>query len=59
MSSTDVALEKQKRRHKGPLVGMAACGVFVGAILFAYLVWIVEPVEEEATTETPAVDASN
>lgn len=39
MSSPDTNLKKQKRRHRGPLIGMAVVAVFaIGLILF----WIGE-----------------
>jgi len=55
MSSPDVNINKQRRRHKGPLIGFLVCSVFVGALLVAYLTRVVEPAapapEAEATTD--------
>lgn len=36
MSSPDVNIEKQKKRHKGPLIGIVAVLVFAGIMA---LVW--------------------
>jgi hypothetical protein len=35
MSSPDVNIEKQKKRHIGPLVGLVVCAAAVVAIAFA------------------------
>jgi len=55
MSSPDVNIKKQKRRHKGPLIGFLVCSVLVGALLIAYLTRVVEPVatapEADAATD--------
>lgn len=40
MSAPDTNLEKQKRRHRGPLVGMAVGVTFV-AIIFLWMIGIV------------------
>lgn len=39
MSPPDTNLEKQKRRHRGPLIGMGVVAVFGFALI---LYWIVE-----------------
>lgn len=61
MSSPDTNIRKQKRRHRGPLIGMAIVAVFaIGLILF----WIgevfvtapgpdEEPVQESSEQVTP------
>ncbi len=47
MSAPQTNLEKQKRRHKGPLIGMAAVVLF-GVGLIGY--WLIE---ESAMSENP------
>ncbi|WP_323766140.1 hypothetical protein [Marinovum sp.] len=56
MSSPDTNLNKQKRRHRGPLIGMAIAAVFgIGLILF----WIGEVfVTAPGPDEEPVQDAS-
>lgn len=34
MAAPDTNLEKQKRRHRGPLIGMGVSVVFVAVLLF-------------------------
>lgn len=40
MSAPRTNVEKQERRHKGPLGGMVAVVVFAGILLVALGVWI-------------------
>jgi hypothetical protein len=42
MSAPDTTLEKQKRRHRVPLVGMAVVLTFVGVLLAGYLLVIAD-----------------
>lgn len=58
MSSPDVNLDKQKRRHKGPLIGFVVCALAVGALLMGYLVRVVEPAADPAVQVAPAADVS-
>lgn len=37
MSAPDTNIDKQKKRHRGPLIGFAVAGLFVAAILAWYL----------------------
>ena len=37
MSAPQTNIDKQKRRHRGPLVGMAVVVTFVGLLLFWWL----------------------
>jgi hypothetical protein len=46
MSAPEVNIEKQKRRHRGPLIGMAVVVLFVVALI---LYWP----SEETPTEVP------
>lgn len=56
MSSPDTNLKKQKRRHRGPLIGMALVAIFgIGLILF----WIGEiMVTAPGPDEEPAIESS-
>ena len=40
MSAPDTNIEKQKKRHAGPLVGIAAGIAFVAVLLVIYLVTV-------------------
>ncbi len=40
MSPPDTNLEKQAKRHKGPLGGMALVAVFVVIITIAFAIWL-------------------
>ena len=51
MSAPKTNLEKQERRHAGPLVLMAGCIGFVAIILVAYFGFIVDDVEDGTTAE--------
>lgn len=53
MSAPDTTLDKQKRRHRGPLIGMALAGAF-GLMLILY--WLFE---EAATTDAAPDVPSN
>ena len=49
MSAPNTNVEKQSRRHAGPIIGMAAGLAFVVIILIAYFFWIASPSTEEPT----------
>lgn len=53
MSAPDKSLKKQKKRHWGPLVGMALAVAVAVGLLFWWLGQevVVEPVSEEAPAE--------
>lgn len=51
MSAPQTNIEKQKRWHRGPLVGMAAGIVFVG-LMFLWLTGAFGPDEPEAPVAT-------
>ncbi|MGB3406355.1 MAG: hypothetical protein WBA67_02580 [Jannaschia sp.] len=57
MSAPDTNIEKQKKHHAGPLIGIAAGVVFAGLLLFVYLSANVEPVGtgEADVVESPDV----
>ena len=55
MSAPRTNIEKQEKRHAGPLIGIAACIVFAIIIVFAYITFQAGPVEEGV--EEPAVVA--
>ncbi len=41
MSAPETNIEKQAKKHKGPLAGMAGVLVFVGVLLAAFVIWTV------------------
>lgn len=51
MSAPKTNLEKQERRHKGPLIGMGLGVAFAALLLFAFVTWLAyqgnEPGEPE------------
>lgn len=53
MSAPQTNIEKQSRRHRGPLVGMAVGVAFVAVLLIAFMVWTTANGQEprEATPE--------
>lgn len=51
MSSTDQTIEKQTRRHKGPLVGIALGLIFVALLFIGYLTWAAGDVGSERGTQ--------
>jgi NhaP-type Na+/H+ or K+/H+ antiporter len=54
MSAPNTNLEKQKRRHRGPLIGMALALVFVGALFLGYLFVLVDRAPAPEAGEAPA-----
>ena len=56
MSAPDTNVEKQTRRHAGPIIGIAAGLVFVGVILVAYLFFVASP-DDEIVDGVQAEDA--
>ncbi len=42
MSAPDTNIEKQTRRHKGPLVGIIGAVVVAGLLFIAFLTWIAD-----------------
>jgi len=59
MSAPDTNVDKQAKKHKTPLVGIAAVVIYAGALLLGLMFWLSangnEPGEadEGVTTETP------
>lgn len=53
MSASNTNLEKQKKRHRGPLTGIAAVLVFVALLLAGYLAWLAYGADNPAA-ESPA-----
>ena len=47
MSSPDTNIEKQTRRHIGPLVGIALSLLCVGLLFTGYLFWSADEIGEE------------
>ena len=64
MSAPDTGLAKQKRRHRGPLLGMA---ILVGVVLVFFLWFLGRSVDDDgstdgapaATSDAPAGDATD
>ncbi|MEM9798527.1 MAG: hypothetical protein AAF919_18705 [Pseudomonadota bacterium] len=46
MSAPDTNVEKQEKRHAGPLIGIAAAVVFGLILVTAYTTLMVQPVED-------------
>lgn len=46
MSAPETNVDKQKKRHAGPIIGISAGLVFVAIILVAYLVYTSSPSTE-------------
>lgn len=62
MSAPDTDLEKQRKRHRGPIVGIVVGLVFVAIVALAAFVWPGIPLDEQAApdgepTETTEGDA--
>ena len=56
MSAPDTNLEKQTKRHKGPLYGIVIVLAFVAALFLAYSTWIVSQADEASTPLQGAAD---
>lgn len=54
MSAPDTNIDKQKKRHAGPIIGITAGLVFVALCLVAYLVYTSSP-STEGDDPAPAV----
>ncbi|KIT15196.1 hypothetical protein [Jannaschia aquimarina] len=55
MSAPETNIEKQERRHAGPLIGITACLVFAAIILVAYFGFIVT--DDAVVEDGPVVTA--
>jgi hypothetical protein len=63
MSAPDTDIKKQEKRHAGPLIGMAGGLLLAAILIFAFLSYQVDPVEDgepevivEGVPATPATD---
>ena len=56
MSAPNTNLEKQQKRHAGPIIGILAALAFVGVILLGYTFFIATPADDSPDT-TPASEA--
>ena len=56
MSAPNTNLEKQERRHRGPLIGITAGLAFVAVLLLGYVFFIATPAVDTPDT-TPPGDA--
>jgi len=52
MSAPETNVEKQAKRHKGPLSGMAGGLLFVGVLLVAFMAWTFMQADEPEGAET-------
>ncbi|WP_308914919.1 hypothetical protein [Jannaschia sp. LMIT008] len=59
MSAPNTNLEKQEKRHAGPLIGITACIVFAAIIITAYFGFIAAPAEDGAVDAGAAVTATD
>ncbi len=63
MTPPDSNLDKQKKRHRGPLWGIAAVLILVALLFFGYLTYITgadpeePPVEEEVLPDEDGIPA--
>ncbi|SFS05077.1 hypothetical protein [Yoonia litorea] len=53
MSASETNIEKQKTRHRGPLVGFAFALFWAGALFLGLLIWTAYQ-SDEPTAESPA-----
>lgn len=53
MSAPNTNLEKQERRHRGPLIGITAGLLFVAVLLFGYIFFIATPEVDTPDTTPP------
>lgn len=53
MSAPNTNVEKQEKRHAGPLIGITAGLIFVGVILLGYIFFIATPAENSPDTTPP------
>ncbi len=42
MSAPETNIEKQARRHKGPLVGIIGAVIVAGLLFIAFLTWVAD-----------------
>lgn len=58
MSAPDTNLDRQAKRHKGPLWGILTAVAVAGLLLLGYLLWIAEegdaPYEDQGTAPASA-----
>lgn len=53
MSHSENDIDRQVKRHKGPLIGFIAIGVFVAAILVWWLSGVLQSAPDAATADAP------
>ena len=53
MSASNTNLEKQTKRHRGPLFGIAAALIFAGVLFVGFAVWTSYQ-SDNASAESPA-----
>ncbi|TFL19724.1 hypothetical protein [Jannaschia formosa] len=59
MSAPDTNLDKQKRRHAGPLIGMAAGVTLAGILIFALFTFLAESPGEGEADIVPSPDVAD
>lgn len=56
MSAPDTNIDKQTRRHKGPLIGIISALVIAGLLFLAFLTWVADgPAEGVPAANATAV----
>ncbi len=45
MSAPETNVETQKKRHRGPLIGILAAALLVAAVFVAFLAWTADDVD--------------
>ncbi len=55
MSAPETNVETQKKRHRGPLIGILAAVLLVAAVFVAFLAWTADDVD--TTTQDGGVSA--
>lgn len=58
MSASKTNLEKQKRHHKGPLIGITLALLVAAGLLFGYMVYTADTDTEAPATQTQTEDPS-
>ncbi len=56
MSAPDTNIEKQARRHKGPLVGIIGAVIVAGLLFIAFLTWVADEPDEAVPAADVAIE---
>jgi cytoskeletal protein RodZ len=55
MSAPDTNLDKQSKRHKGPLLGFAAALLWAAILLVGFLIWTADKSDEPSALDDAAM----